>query len=1253
MNRVMLIILLSFIVQLFPQVENALSFDGSNDYVNTSSSVTSVTTTQDITVEAWVYPLSNAKAYVIISKYYGGNGSQSNFMIARGTDQKLLVVGNGTNSFSSNSIVPLNTWTHIAVVFKSGTNNTNIYISGTLDKSGTLNYNTANSSTTMRIGEFFNIASYSAYARWSGIVDEIRLWNTVRTAEQINTNMNTQLIGSETGLVAYYGFNHGTANGNNAGITTLTDLTGHGYAGTLINFALTGTVSNWVEGVFDLEPPSSPTAVSATEVDYTKFTSNWNPATGASGYYLDVASDSLFSSYVTGYQDLNVMDVTSSIITGLNIDTEYYYRVRAFNGGGTSGNSNTISVRTLLPVIPDAPVAAPASNISYTEFKANWDPVSGIDGYYLDIAEDIDFTDFVTGYSGKDIGDVTNYTVTSLQSNTDYFYRIRAYNPAGTGSNSNIVRVRTLRIENALHLDGINDFISLNSSIPSVTTTQEITFEAWVYPKTNADTRVIASKFCGGNISESNFMIARNSEQKLLIGGNGTNAFTSNGIVPLNAWTHIAVVFKEGPDSTEIYISGVLDKKGTLNYNSCNSSTEMFIGEFYYIDSYPPYYRWLGIIDEVRLWDSAITEGQITDNINVFLSGEEEGLIAYYGFNHGTANSTNTGITYLNDLTGNGYDGTLYNFALAGTTSNWVDGVLISTVPPAPEILPATEIIYSKFVANWNSTTGTAGYFLDVSTDSGFSDFAAGFQNKNVGNVTSYTVSLLNPDTEYFYRVRAYSGGGSSGNSGTVSAYTLLPSLPDPPIAAAATGVSYLEFTANWSAVDGAETYYIDIATDAAFSGFVEGYNGKNVGAVTTANIFPLLMNTDYFYRVRAYNPAGMSVNSNAVSVKTLYTSDPVSAAPVSGDGAVANPYQIATLNNLYWIAENSSRWRYNYIQTSDIDAGATVNWFGGQGWSPIGNYSTKFRGKYDGGKHIINGLFINRPMSNYSGLFGYIYEAEISNLGITDCSFITADYAGCLSGYMNFSTVISGCFSTGTITGSDYIGGIVGTIYSTEVNISNCNSLCNVTGDTYAGGFSGSSCAISITDCYSTGSVNATGFYGGFIGYGVSGVSNCFWDIETSGQSTSAGGTGKTTAEMKTLNTFTSAGWDFTGESTNGSNDYWNINGTSNNGYPFLSWQTFGGIGIPQNLIISYSSFNVYLNWTSSEGASYYKVYKTDDPYAVFPTGWTLAANGIEATSWTDVNATAEKKFYAVIAVSSKDMHGVNHLKIKNDRKN
>ena len=94
------------------------------------------------------------------------------------------------------------------------------------------------------------------------------------------------------------------------------------------------------------------------------------------------------------------------------------------------------------------------------------------------------------------------------------------------------------------------------------------------------------------------------------------------------------------------------------------------------------------------------------------------------------------------------------------------------------------------------------------------------------------------------------------------------------------------------------------------------------------------------------------------------------------------------------------------------------------------------------------------------------------------------------------------------------------------------------------------------IRNCYSASASLEGSQKGGLLGADWGGaVENCFWDIETSGLATSYGGEGKTTAEMQTAGTFLNAGWDFIGETTNGTEDIWWI--LEGQDYPHLWWES------------------------------------------------------------------------------------------------
>ncbi len=185
----------------------------------------------------------------------------------------------------------------------------------------------------------------------------------------------------------------------------------------------------------------SPIAISATNLTQTSFRAHWVSVKGATGYNLDVSTDNNFTSFVTGYNNNHVSNLTSYPVTGLMAGTIYYYRVRYYNTVDTSGNSNTIT--TTLPNVLNPPVAKPATDLTQASFTANWESVIGATGYNLDVATDDSFTQPVSGFSSKDVSNLTSYPVTGLTTGTIYYYRVRSYNSGGTSGNSNIINLKT------------------------------------------------------------------------------------------------------------------------------------------------------------------------------------------------------------------------------------------------------------------------------------------------------------------------------------------------------------------------------------------------------------------------------------------------------------------------------------------------------------------------------------------------------------------------------------------------------------------------------------------------------------------------------------------------------------------------------------------------------------------------------------------------------------------------------------------
>jgi hypothetical protein len=117
--------------------------------------------------------------------------------------------------------------------------------------------------------------------------------------------------------------------------------------------------------------PPAPVANPATFAASHSFRANWRRVNNATGYRLDVATNNSFTNYVTGYQNLNVGNVLSRSVTGLSPSTTYYYRVRAYNGDGTSGNSNVVSVTTLPPTGRPVVITNPATSIASHSARLN------------------------------------------------------------------------------------------------------------------------------------------------------------------------------------------------------------------------------------------------------------------------------------------------------------------------------------------------------------------------------------------------------------------------------------------------------------------------------------------------------------------------------------------------------------------------------------------------------------------------------------------------------------------------------------------------------------------------------------------------------------------------------------------------------------------------------------------------------------------------------------------------------------------
>jgi endonuclease I/DNA/RNA endonuclease YhcR with UshA esterase domain len=172
------------------------------------------------------------------------------------------------------------------------------------------------------------------------------------------TNSNTSALpaGLTNGLTAVALGEAATDNDNavfNMSLTSGTKTELLTAIGNTANWTKSNSLISMPTGSFTVtsssgNPPETPVAIAASSVSSTSFQANWNSSFAASSYFVDVASDTFFTSYISGYENLNVGNVTSANVTNLTESTKYFYRVRASNSYGISDNSNVISVTTLV-----------------------------------------------------------------------------------------------------------------------------------------------------------------------------------------------------------------------------------------------------------------------------------------------------------------------------------------------------------------------------------------------------------------------------------------------------------------------------------------------------------------------------------------------------------------------------------------------------------------------------------------------------------------------------------------------------------------------------------------------------------------------------------------------------------------------------------------------------------------------------------------------------------------------------------------
>ncbi|MFY0608668.1 MAG: BspA family leucine-rich repeat surface protein [Cyclobacteriaceae bacterium] len=394
-----------------------------------------------------------------------------------------------------------------------------------------------------------------------------------------------------------------------------------------------------------------------------------------------------------------------------------------FNGGRISLYSNTL----------EPPTIYNATNVTNEGFTPNLVTPSGAVDLIVDVSTDPAFGSFAAQEVSVGVSGGVDINL-ALTSGTNYYYRAKT--DFGGGEISSYYESNPFMVQpgNALPFTG-DDYVEVPDNV-LLEPTGDFTIEFWLKTSVTGN-KIIIEK---GN-SNAEYSVQQFSGDKLGLNVNG-GAMRTNGSYNDGFWHHVVMVYRGTNDGT-IYVDGVEDvDTGTINLGvPAYSFGRLTIGDRRFGGSF----NIEGSIDEIRIWDDERSLLEINENRYTTLIGSEDGLLAYYQFDH-------TSGTTLSNLSDNiSLDGELNNMA----GSEWT----------------ASKAMLAPFVTTWITSDGT----ITLPTFGGSNDYDlvwTNLTNAGVGNGSisgqnvDYTITgLTNGDTYELELVGKldrifFSGGG-------------------------------------------------------------------------------------------------------------------------------------------------------------------------------------------------------------------------------------------------------------------------------------------------------------------------------------------------------------------------------------------------------------------------------------------------------------------------------------------------------------